>query len=124
MQDIQNASDIELLINTFYQKAVADPVIGFLFTEVAKVNFEHHLPVMYGFWRFLLLGEEGAYQGNPLQKHTDLHKLHPLEAAHFDRWVMLFSATVDELFEGAVANDAKRRALTIAETWKFKFSTI
>jgi hemoglobin len=122
MTDIHNAADIELLINTFYQKAVADADIGFLFTAVAKVNFEHHLPVMYGFWRFLLLGEEGAYQGNPLQKHVALHQLHPLEAAHFDRWVALFSATVDELFEGPTAENAKRRAWSIAETWKFKFS--
>jgi hemoglobin len=121
MNDIRDAADVQLLIDTFYKKAVTDPEIGYIFTEVAKTDFAHHLPVMYSFWNFLLLGEAGAYQGNPMQKHVELHAKHPLKAEHFDRWVALFTATVDELFAGKTADDAKFRAFSIAETWKFKF---
>jgi len=124
LKDIRDTADIKLLIDSFYAKATTDAEIGYIFTEVAKVDFVHHLPVMYGFWSFLLLGTPGAYQGNPIQKHLDLHQKHPLKAAHFDRWVALFSASVDALFSGPTAENAKFRAFSIAETWKYKFDTL
>ena len=119
--DIQNSADIKLLIDTFYAKVISDEVIGYIFNDIAKVDWPHHLPVMYGFWEFLLLGNSDGYRGNPIQKHVALHQIHPLKVAHFDRWVSLFQATVDELFIGEVAEQAKFRALTISETWKPKF---
>ena len=119
--DIAFRTDIEHLINTFYDKVQADPVIGYIFNDVARVDWPKHLPVMYNFWEFLLLG--GAhYQGNPIQKHIDLHAVHPLTAEHFDRWLLLFQTAVDELFAGPVADDAKFRAFVISETWKPKFT--
>jgi hemoglobin len=119
--DIATSADIKTLIDAFYAKVQADEVIGYIFNEIAKVDWPHHLPVMYAFWDFLLLGNPDAYRGNPVQKHFDLHQKHPLKAEHFDRWVALFQTTVDELFEGAKADDAKFRAFAIAETWKPKF---
>lgn len=119
--DISNSEDIKLLINTFYEKVQRDDVIGYIFNDIARVNWSAHLPVMYAFWDFLLLGNADAYRGNPIQKHFDLHAKHPLKAAHFDRWLALFQSTVDELFEGSNADNAKFRAFAIAETWKPKF---
>ncbi len=115
--DILARPDIEELINTFYDKVKADPLLGHLFNDVARVDW----PVMYDFWEFLLLGGRN-YLGNPIQKHFDLHEKHPLRAEHFDRWLLLFQNTVDELFEGPVAEDAKFRAYSIAEVWKPKFT--
>ena len=114
--DISTPADIRLLIDTFYTKVQADDLIGYLFNDVAQVDWPHHLPVMYAFWEFLLLGTPDAYRGNPIQKHFDLHHKHPLRAEHFDRWVALFKMTVDELFSGPQAEDAKFRAFAIAET--------
>lgn len=119
--DISTPADIRNLIDTFYQKVQADDVIGYIFNDVAQVDWPKHLPVMYKFWEFLLLGTTDAYRGNPIQKHFDLHDKHPLKIEHFDRWVKLFQATVDELFEGAGAENAKFRAHAIAEVWKPKF---
>ena len=119
--DISNAEDVKLLIDTFYEKVQRDDVIGYIFNDIARVNWSAHLPVMYAFWDFLLLGNADAYRGNPIQKHFDLHAKHPLKAAHFDRWLALFQSTVDELFEGSNADNAKFRAFAIAETWKPKF---
>jgi hemoglobin len=119
--DISAAADIKILIDAFYAKVQADDVIGYIFNDIAKVDWAHHLPVMYAFWEFLLLGNADAYRGNPIQKHFDLHQKHPLKAEHFDRWVALFQATVDELFAGPAADNAKFRAWAIAETWKPKF---
>lgn len=119
--DIVFRADIERLINTFYDKVKADPVIGYIFNDIAHVDWPKHLPVMYDFWEFLLLGGT-RYQGNPIQKHFDLHATHPLTAEHFDRWLLLFQTSVDELFAGTVAEDAKFRAFAISETWKPKFT--
>ncbi|MBK6929561.1 MAG: group III truncated hemoglobin [Saprospirales bacterium] len=119
--DIAFRSDIERLIDAFYEKVKADPLIGYIFTEVARVDWPKHLPVMYDFWEFLLLGGQ-AYRGNPIEKHFALHARHPLGAEHFDRWLALFQETVDELFEGANADAAKFRAYAISETWKPKFA--
>ncbi len=119
--DIRFRSDIEQLINTFYDQVKSDPVIGYIFNDVAKVDWPKHLPIMYDFWEFLLLQGKN-YQGNPIQKHFDLHAHHPLKAEHFDRWLEIFQKSVDDLFAGPVADDAKLRAMIIAETWKPKFT--
>ena len=119
--DIENAADIKNLIDRFYEKVRADEVIGYIFNDVAKVDWTQHLPIMYAFWEFLLLDTPDAYKGNPIQKHFDLHAQHPLKAAHFERWLQLLQETVDELFEGPKAADAKFRAFAISETCKPKF---
>lgn len=119
--DIANPTDIRLLIDSFYEKVKGDDVLGYIFNDIARVDWAHHLPLMYSFWEFLLLHTADAYRGNPVQKHWELHQKTALKTAHFDRWVALFQSTVDELFEGPVAQDAKFRAWTIAETWKPKF---
>ena len=119
--DIATAADIRTLIDTFYRKVQTDDLIGFIFNDIAQVDWPKHLPVMYAFWEFLLRGTPDAYRGNPIQKHLDLHQKIPLKIAHFDRWLSLFQTTVDELFEGPTAENAKFRAFAIAETWKPKF---
>ena len=119
--DIEFEADVQLLVNSFYLKVKADEVIGFLFNDIAKVDWEHHLPRMYAFWEFLILGKN-TYQGNPIEPHHALAKKHPLTAAHFDRWVLLFQSTIDEHFSGPRADDAKQRAFLISETWKPKFT--
>lgn len=121
MPDITTTTDIKSLIDHFYAKVQVDEAIGHIFNDIAQVNWEQHLPVMYAFWEFLLLSTPDAYRGNPIQKHFDLHAKHPLKAAHFDRWLLLFQSAVDELFAGPVADNAKFRAFAIAETWKPKF---
>lgn len=119
--DITFRHDIEQLINRFYDSVRADAQIGFIFNDIAQVDWPRHLPVMYDFWEFLLL-DGGNYRGNPIQKHFDLHQRYPLDATHFERWLELFQAAVDALFEGPKAEDAKFRARAIAEVWKPKFS--
>jgi hemoglobin len=119
--DITTPADVRLLIDTFYEKVQSDDTIGFIFNDIAHVDWAHHLPIMYAFWEFTLLGNGDTYRGNPMQKHRELHEKIPLKAAYFDRWVALFQSTVDTLFVGPVAEQAKFRAFAISETWKPKF---
>jgi hemoglobin len=118
-KDIESRSDVELLVNTFYDKVKEDDVIGYIFNDVVKVNWEKHLPVMYNFWENTIF-YTGSYSGNPLLTHKHLHRVAPLNPEHFQRWIKLFTATVDELFEGNRAELARQRALSIATVMQIK----
>ena len=59
--DIKNRADIEKLVNVFYEKVKKDATIGYFFTDVAKVNWEFHLPKMYDFFENILLSS-GNYE--------------------------------------------------------------
>ncbi len=113
--DLQSRADVELLVNLFYQKVVQDPLVGPMFTHVAKVNWETHLPRMYAFWEMVLFQKEG-YHGHPMAAHFHVHQKSPLQPAHYDRWLKLFVTTVDELFAGPKATEAKIRGHLIAQS--------
>jgi hemoglobin len=117
--DIQSRIDIELLINTFYDKVKKDDTIGFIFRDIAKVNWEHHLPIMYDFWETLLL-DATSYSKNAMEPHYTLNRKVSLEEKHFQRWLQLFFGTVDDLFSGDNATMAKTKARSIAALMQFK----
>jgi hemoglobin len=118
-KDIATKADIELLVNSFYDKVKIDPVIGYIFTDIVKVNWQKHLPVMYTFWENALF-YTGSYTGNPMELHKHLNKVIPLKAELFRQWNKLFIATVDSLFSGEKALLAKQRAISISNVMQIK----
>jgi len=118
-KDIEDRNDIELLINSFYDKVKQDAIIGLFFTEVVQVNWEKHLPVMYNFWENIVF-QTGSYNGNPMDKHLELNKKSLITMEHFQRWILLFNETVDELFLGTNSELIKQRALSIATVMQIK----
>mgnify|MGYP000867379736 CR=1 FL=1 len=117
--DIQSRQDIELLVDTFYDVVKADGTIGFIFHDIIGDDWSHHLPVMYQFWETVLLGKAG-YSGNPVQKHIAIDKNIKLLPEHFDRWQSIWNSTVDSLYAGAVAEDAKKKAATMIQLMSMK----
>lgn len=113
MKDIETRSDIELLVNSFYDKVKADKTIGYIFNDVATVDWILHLPKMYSFWETVLLGKM-SFKGNPMVKHIQLSKKTEMSKKHFDHWLKLWNTTIDEHFEGIIATDAKQRGKNIA----------
>jgi hemoglobin len=116
MRDIETRDDIDALMRAFYEKILQDPAIGYLFTEVAKIDLDHHLPIIGDFWETVLLGT-GNYMRhgrNPLQVHLALNAKEHLRPEHFRRWLELFGESVDGLFSGKRALFAKQRAQGIA----------
>ena len=83
-KDIHNRNDIIRLVDAFYDKIKTDQVIGFIFNDIAQVNWEDHLPKMYDFWDNVLFFT-GNFDGNPMQKHKELHNKCPLTHAHYIR---------------------------------------
>jgi hemoglobin len=113
--DIDADEDVVQLVDAFYARVQADDLLGPIFNEVARVDWDAHLPKMYAFWQSVLFGKAG-FRGNPLMVHKALSRLTPLTEHEFERWLSLFHATVDERFEGATADEAKRRSVMIATT--------
>lgn len=119
--DIKNREDLLLLVTKFYELLLADTSISYLFTDVAKINLDHHLPVLVDFWESLLF-QTDSYQKNAMQPHLDLHLQSPLQKHHFETWLRYFKASVDDLFEGEKAFLAKERATSIATVMQIKVS--
>ena len=109
---LSTREDIQTLVDSFYAKVRVDELIGPVFNDVAKVDWNEHLPKRYDFWNDLLLASD-LYHGRPFPPHTVLG----LEIQHFQRWLQLFTATVDEHFTGLKALEAKQRALRIGQNF-------
>ena len=118
-QDIQSLEDIELMVNTFYGRVQEDDFIGPIFNDIIQDRWPQHLAIMYRFWQSILL-DENTYTGQPFLKHINLG----IEEVHFARWLYLFHSTVEELFQGPIADEAKKRSAQIAGTFNSKLNYI
>ena len=116
MKDIENRHDIDALMQLFYERAIADGTIGYIFTDVAKLDLEHHLPIIGDFWETMLFqsGSYAQHGRNPLQVHAALNEKVELLPKHFRRWLEIFERSVDELFTGERSEFLKMRAMAIA----------
>ena len=125
MNDIETREDIELLISRFYEKMLDDIVIGFIFTDIAKINLDEHMSVICDFWETVLFNRPVYKRGPEVMKvHYVLNKKIKLKKGHFTRWLFLFSSTIDELFKGEYADRAKERAQSIAALMQKRLGSI
>jgi hemoglobin len=122
-KDIENREDIYELVKSFYDKLLADSSISYLFTDVAKIDLEHHFPVLVDFWDMVLF-QHDTYRKNAIQPHMILNQKSPLTKLHFDTWLTYFKTTIDELFEGKNAFIAKERATSIATVMQIKIAQV
>jgi len=121
-KDIHNREGIMLLVDTFYKNVALNKQIGPIFTDVAKVDWSHHLPKMYDFWESILFGK-AIYKGNPMLTHFALNEQTPLQTEAFETWKNLFFQTVDDLFVGENADLIKQKAQSIADLMHFKINS-
>ncbi|MEP6670686.1 MAG: group III truncated hemoglobin [Chthoniobacter sp.] len=112
LRDISTATDIQTLVDSFYDRVGRDELLAPIFNDVAHVDWATHLPIMYRFWESMLFGA-GTYEGAPFPKHAVL----PVQKEHFVRWLALFVETVNAHFAGPKAEEAKGRAASIADTF-------
>ncbi|WP_452231684.1 group III truncated hemoglobin [Lacinutrix sp. MEBiC02595] len=112
--DINTREDIFLLVSNFYEKVKVDEKLGPFFNDTIK-DWEAHLDHLTSFWEtslFMTKKLEKKYHGNPLEAHVKVDKKfnHTIDNLHFGIWLNLWYQTLDELFEGEIADNAKRRA--------------
>jgi hemoglobin len=118
-KDIESRDDLQILVQEFYKKLLADNSISYLFTDIANIDLDHHLPVLVDFWDSILFHSD-TYHKNAMQPHILLHQKSPLNKQHFETWLRYFNDTVDELFSGNNSFFIKERALSIATVMKIK----
>lgn len=107
---LENRADLDILIDEFYARVRKDDLIGPIFNT--RVDWDAHVPKIKNFWDTLLFGAEN-YEGRPFPPHIPLG----LKVEHFERWLQIFFATVDEKFEGRRADEIKHRALNMGRNF-------
>ena len=114
-KDVLERADIEDIVTRFYEVVLKDPIVGFIFTDVAKIHLEEHLPVIVDFWSDVVFKHK-LYRRNTLQKHLDLHQKMPLKPGHFSRWLYLFDKAVGDHHQGKNADLMIERAELVAKS--------
>ncbi|WP_346883576.1 group III truncated hemoglobin [uncultured Algibacter sp.] len=109
-KDLNNREDVFLLVSSFYKKVRKDAVLGPFFNDVIH-DWDAHLDRLTTFWESSLFLKT-KYLGNPLEAHIKVDRDHKnsITELHFGLWLNLWLQTIDELFEGDYAENAKRRA--------------
>lgn len=121
MNDIQNQSDLYLLVDDFYKKLLSDNAINYIFTDVVIIKIEEHLPILVTFWSQAILGT-GGYTNNLTQIHLDINAKEYLSPELFKIWLNHFNTAVDEYFRGEKAEQIKNQALNIATIMQIKIA--
>ena len=117
-KDIQTRDDVFLLVTSFYKKVRKDETLGPFFNDAIK-DWDAHLDKLTTFWEsslFMTRKLEQRYYGNPLEAHVkvDEDNNNSISELHFGLWLNLWLQTIDELFVGDCAENAKRRARKMA----------
>lgn len=113
-REINGMPDIRLLVDKFYERASHDELLAPIFAK-RFTGKEHPLEPLYQYW-YSVVFEEKSSASPPFPKHADL----PLTHKHFDRWLSIFHQTVDDLFTGTTAADAKVKAIRMSEVFRYK----
>lgn len=92
-----------------------DPDLGPIFNGTVE-NWDAHLALLKDFWSAVLLNT-GRYKGNPLLSHFQV----AMEVRYFDRWLMLYAETANQVMAAAQAEAVVRKAEFIAMNMKRVF---
>lgn len=112
-RDLDHEAAVQELVHRFYERVGEDAVLGPIFNDVARVDWDAHLPRMVSFWQSVLL-TTGSYHGDPMTTHQTLAQRTPLGERELEHWLALFRETVDAHFVGPLAERAKQSAARIA----------
>lgn len=109
-QDLKTRDDVFLLVSEFYKKVRKNEEIGFFFNNTIE-DWDHHLEKLTDFWESNLFFS-GSYRGNPVKAHNGVDEKngYAISEYHFGIWLNLWFATIDEHFEGELAQRAKNNA--------------
>jgi hemoglobin len=116
-KDITTKYDIENLVTVFYERLRTDKLLSPYFSKIK--DWEKFIETVKSFWENVLFFS-GNYNGHPMELHKNIYEKNPFTLEHFQTWLAVFNATVDEMFEGANANAIKQRANNITTVMQIK----
>jgi hemoglobin len=111
--DLASRADVVALLRRFYGQVLVDEILAEPFAQIRINGLESHLPVMCDFWETVLF-RAGLYQGSAVRAHQPVHDRHQLTAGHFLRWLHLWNLTIDQMYQGPIADHAKIQAARVA----------
>ncbi|MEE2565661.1 group III truncated hemoglobin [Hyphobacterium marinum] len=83
---------IDRLVETFYARVRAHPLLGPIFQDAIGDEWGPHLARMKTFWSSVALNS-GTYSGKPVPAHKKLTQVQPW---HFNIWLGLFRETLHD----------------------------
>jgi hemoglobin len=104
--------EIATLVDRFYAKVRLDSEIGPIFNAIVG-DWPHHLATLKDFWSTVLL-TTGRYKGDPMMTHLQL----PLDPDHFERWLVLFAETANEVLPADHAATVIAKSQRIAQNFR------
>lgn len=116
LRSIATREDVDFLVRSFYAQVRNHESLGPIFNEIVR-DWEIHLVHLSDFWEMILLQNgPGAGKFNPTRVHreVDAKVNHAIDQVHFGNWLELWFKTLDENFEGEVADFAKEHARRMA----------
>lgn len=114
--EIGSRKEVDFLVRKFYDRVRLHPELGPIFNGVVA-DWETHFIHLSDFWEMILLHTgPGGGRFNPVKVHREVDKAvdYSIEQAHFGNWLELWFSTLDEFFEGDIANYAKEHARKMA----------
>jgi len=106
---------ISTLVETFYTRVRAHPVLGPVF-DVAISDWGPHLETMKDFWSSVALGT-GRYSGRPVPAHA---RHRHIQQFHFNLWLAVFEQTLrDTAATPEAATFFLERANRIAQSLQY-----
>jgi truncated hemoglobin YjbI len=99
---------IFLVVDSFYQVAKSDVLIGYHFRNIA--DFDEHIPRIATFWELQLLGSSSR----PLERPFDVMNLHlqlGIKRGELGRWLLLFRQALQ------AASQQHPQFSTLQERW-------
>ena len=112
MTQITNREDVRVLVHTFYDKIRQNEMLGPIFNgHITDEQWPAHLSKLTDFWESNLFGVR-TFRGSPSKAHVKVDKNlnHTISQEHFAQWLQIWFETIDELYEGELANNAKDMA--------------
>jgi hemoglobin len=103
---------IERMVRLFYERSLADPVLGPIFRDAIH-DWEPHIKVVADFWSGVIHGT-GRYHGNAYAPHMKLK----FEPEAFDHWLAAFESAATDTLSPRDAATAIRVARHMAGSFK------
>lgn len=113
LPDLDSRENIKTFIERFYRKVLADELLAHIFTDVAGIDVNVHIPIIRTYWEKLLLGDN-SYKRHTMNIHRDIHARFPFSKLEFDRWLDLFIQTARAHYAGEKTERAIQVATSIA----------
>lgn len=105
-------AQLQRLVDRFYAKVRHDDLLGPIFNGAIE-DWPEHLVKLGAFWSSVML-TSGRYKGNPMAAH--LRHANLITPPMFERWLMLWGETADELLPIGDAAAVRAKAERIAES--------